>query len=81
MLEAIICSIRDYSSDPDSLLKNDQSRIPFRTRPYTETKPLGVESKLSRIGTIMMKAREDPDKVGERKNIILSQKGSLFFFF
>jgi len=35
-----------------------------------------VESKLNRIGTIMMKAREDPDRVGERKNIILSQKGS-----
>ena len=31
---------------------------------------------MSRIGTIMMKAREDPDKVRERKNIILSQKGS-----
>ena len=28
----------------------------------------------------MMKAREDPDKVRERKNIILSQKGSHDFY-
>lgn len=49
------------------MLKTDFPWLPSRTEFYTEENLLEGESKLSRKGSLEMKAREDSDKNGKEE--------------